>query len=98
MGLQVIQNSEGIATGVYIPINEWNTLKKQYKILRNLESTLDSKPGASNIQSPALQGSPLSNQEFVNWVKAAEETPAISLHEAKTKWANKRKQLQRLSK
>jgi hypothetical protein len=37
MRLQVIHDSEGRKTGVYIPINEWNDLKKQYKDLEVLE-------------------------------------------------------------
>ena len=37
MRLQIIQDSKGKATGVYIPISEWNELKKQYKDLEALE-------------------------------------------------------------
>ena len=37
MGLQVIQDSKGKATGIFIPINEWKRLKKQYKELETLE-------------------------------------------------------------
>ena len=37
MRLQVIQDSKGKATGVYIPIKEWENLKKQYKDLEGLE-------------------------------------------------------------
>ena len=37
MKLQVIQDSKGKATGVYIPINEWKELKKQYHDLESLE-------------------------------------------------------------
>ncbi len=37
MRLQVIQDSKGKTTGVYIPINEWKELKKQYKDLEVLE-------------------------------------------------------------
>ncbi|WP_299284687.1 hypothetical protein [uncultured Mucilaginibacter sp.] len=37
MRLQVIQDSKGKATGVYIPIKEWENLKKQYKDLEVLE-------------------------------------------------------------
>lgn len=37
MRLQIIQDSKGEATGVYIPINEWKELKKQYKALEALE-------------------------------------------------------------
>jgi hypothetical protein len=37
MRLQVIQDSKGKPTGVYIPIKEWNALKKQHKSLDTLE-------------------------------------------------------------
>lgn len=37
MRLQIIQDSKGEATGVYIPINEWEELKKQYRDLEALE-------------------------------------------------------------
>ncbi|MEJ0101429.1 MAG: hypothetical protein WDO19_02240 [Bacteroidota bacterium] len=37
MKLQVIQDSKGKATGVYIPINEWKELKKKHKDLEILE-------------------------------------------------------------
>lgn len=37
MRLQVIQDSKGEATGVYIPINEWEELKRLYRDLEALE-------------------------------------------------------------
>ena len=37
MKLQIIQDGSGNTTGVYIPINEWKALKKQYKNLQELE-------------------------------------------------------------
>ncbi len=37
MGLQIIQDSKGKATGVYIPISQWKELKKHYKDLESLE-------------------------------------------------------------
>jgi heme oxygenase len=37
MRLQIIQDSKGKATGVYITISEWKELKKQYKDLEALE-------------------------------------------------------------
>lgn len=43
MRLQVIQDSEGKATGVFIPINEWKALKKQYRDLAALEDQEPSK-------------------------------------------------------
>lgn len=35
--LQIIQDHKGKTTGVYIPISEWNALKKQFKELASLE-------------------------------------------------------------
>ncbi len=37
MKLQIIQDSKGKPTGVYIPMNEWKELKKIYKNLESLE-------------------------------------------------------------
>ncbi len=37
MGLQIIHDNKGKATGVYIPIDEWNRLKKNNKNLGKLE-------------------------------------------------------------
>lgn len=37
MKLQLIQDSKGNVTGVYIPISDWKLLKKQYKDLAALE-------------------------------------------------------------
>jgi heme oxygenase len=37
MRLQIIQDSKGKPTGVFIPISEWKELKKQYKDLEALE-------------------------------------------------------------
>jgi hypothetical protein len=43
MKLQVIQDNKGKTTGVYIPIQEWNVLKKRYKDLENIEQKALSK-------------------------------------------------------
>ncbi|TAE37416.1 MAG: hypothetical protein EAY66_05880 [Sphingobacteriales bacterium] len=53
---------------------------------------------ATQKTSPALMGSPLSNQEFLNWVQQAENTNTISLQEAKDKWAIKKEQLLQMTK
>jgi hypothetical protein len=37
MKIQEIQDSKGKPTGVFIPINEWRKLKKQFKGLEALE-------------------------------------------------------------
>ena len=38
MKLQIIEDSNGKPAGVFIPIKEWNALKKQYKDLAALEN------------------------------------------------------------
>lgn len=52
----------------------------------------------SDIDSPSLPGKPLGISEFKTWIQQAENMPSISLKEAKAKWANKRKLLQKLTK
>jgi len=37
MRLQIIEDSKGKATGVFIPINDWQELKKKHKGLNVLE-------------------------------------------------------------
>ena len=43
MSLQIIQDGEGNATGVFIPIKEWKEIKKQHKDLAILEKEEASK-------------------------------------------------------
>jgi hypothetical protein len=51
----------------------------------------------SNLDSPALPGGQLSIKAFKNWISDAEHMRTIDLKEAKSKWAAKRKQLQKLT-
>ena len=69
------------------------------KTLRDLEtrhmiSILDT----SEIDSPSLPGGPMRLTELKDWIKAAENTPSVSLNEAKAKWAGNRKLLRKLIK
>jgi hypothetical protein len=51
MGLQVIQDSKGKNTGVFIPYNEWTELKKSHSDLAALEEERPSKEDTlSNIK------------------------------------------------
>jgi hypothetical protein len=52
----------------------------------------------ANLDSPALPGKQLSLKAFKNWIAQSEETSTVSLKEAKSQWADKKKQLQRLMK
>ena len=65
------------------------------EILRNFKS----KPfinviESSSFDTPALPGKPISLTEFRNWINNAEQTPMVSLGQAKGKWAIERKYLQ----
>ncbi len=51
----------------------------------------------TDLDSPALPGKALTLTEFKNWINAAENAPSVSLTEAKQTWANKRKQLEKLT-
>ena len=62
MGLQIIQDNKGKATGVYIPIQEWNKLKKRYKDLENLE---DEEPTKEQLLEEL--------KEAINEIKLIEE-------------------------
>ena len=49
------------------------------------------------FESPALPGKEMDLPAFEAWITSAENAPSISLKEAKSKWAAKKKQLQRLT-
>jgi hypothetical protein len=52
MGLQVIQDSKGKNTGVFIPYNEWTKIKKHHKDLAALENDEPTKEETlNNIKS-----------------------------------------------
>ena len=62
MKLQVIQDGNGKATGVFIPINEWTQLKKQYIGLEVLE-----------YEDPSKEQIMLELKEAVNELKLIEQ-------------------------
>lgn len=43
-----------------------------------------------------LPGEPMSDEDFINWIEFAENTPSLSLNEAKQRWADQKKTLQKL--
>jgi len=48
------------------------------------------------LDSAALPGTRLSLKAFKNWISDSENASSIDLKEARSKWANKRKQLEKL--
>jgi len=52
----------------------------------------------NEFDSPALPGASLTVTAFKNWINNAETAPTLDLKDAKAKWAQKRKQLQKRTK
>jgi hypothetical protein len=50
----------------------------------------------ADLDSPSLPGGRLSLKAFKNWIVNAENAPVTDLKEAKSKWANRKKQLRKL--
>lgn len=63
MRLQIIQDSKGKATGVYIPIKEWKELKKRYQDLEELEYKEPTKKQILQELKEAVQELKLLEQE-----------------------------------
>jgi len=51
-----------------------------------------------DLNSPAFPSTPLANNQFMELIATREKGRAMSLKEAKTKWAKKRNQLLKLVK
>jgi predicted ATP-grasp superfamily ATP-dependent carboligase len=49
-----------------------------------------------DLSSYSLTGEPISNEDFRKWVEYAENSPTVSLNEAKQRWTQQKKSLQKL--
>jgi hypothetical protein len=49
-----------------------------------------------DLNSYALPGKPISDEDFRKWVEHAENSPTVSLTEAKQRWSTQKKKLQKL--
>ena len=67
------------------------------KALEELESQqiirIVNEPDANSY---ALPGNPVSDEDFRKWIEQAENSPSISLTEAKRQWAKQKKKLENL--
>ena len=50
-----------------------------------------------DLNSYSLSGEPISNEDFRGWVKYAENSSTVMLTEAKLRWAEQKKKLQKLT-
>lgn len=76
-----------------IELTDNNSLKAlqdlEYKnLIRILKDT--------DLNSYSLPGEPISQEDFKKWVEYAESSPTVSLTEAKQRWAEQKKKLQKL--
>ena len=49
-----------------------------------------------DLNSYALPGEPMSEQDFIKWVEYTEDSLTVSITEAKQQWATQKKKLQKL--
>lgn len=49
-----------------------------------------------DLNSYALAGEPISEEDFKKWVDYIEDSPSVSISEAKQRWATQKKKLQKL--
>ncbi len=49
-----------------------------------------------DFNSYALPGEEITEDDFKNWIEYAENTPTVSITEAKQRWATQKKKLQKL--
>ena len=50
----------------------------------------------TNLNSYALPGEPISEEDFKKWVEYTEDSPSVSITEAKQRWATQKNKLQKL--
>ncbi|MFW6275756.1 MAG: hypothetical protein ACOC2M_03895 [bacterium] len=53
-------------------------------------------PIAIGLNSYALPGEQISEEDFKKWIEYAEDSPTLSITEAKQRWATQKKKLQKL--
>ncbi len=74
-----------------LQINDEDALKTLLELeRRHYISILEN----SNTNSPSLPGSPMSQSEFEKLIAEAEQSPLITLNEAKEKWARQKERFQ----
>ena len=49
-----------------------------------------------DLNSYIFPGKPISNEDFRRWIEYAEESPMVTLVDAKQRWAEQKKKLQKL--
>ncbi|OQB30053.1 MAG: hypothetical protein BWY08_01397 [Bacteroidetes bacterium ADurb.Bin174] len=71
---------------------------KAFEELHSLEEKDFIRIVSEDFSSYSLPGKPINEDEFRAWVEHAENTPTVSLNEAKQQWETRKKKLQNLIK
>jgi hypothetical protein len=73
------------------------TGKDSLKALHNLEKRdLIRIVNEPNLNSYSLPGEPISDEDFRNWIEYAENAPTVNLNEAKQRWSDQKRKLQKV--
>jgi hypothetical protein len=73
------------------------TDKSSFKVLQDLEQKhLIRIVKEPDLNSYALPGESISEQDFKKWVEYTEDSPTVSITEVKQRWATQKKKLQKL--
>ena len=83
INLQYISDQLGNKTAVVIPIDIWEKIPEQYRNLKAIDNQDSDKK--------------MSQEEFLQWIEDAEQSPTMSLETFNEKWELKRKQIQNLT-
>ena len=67
-----------------------------FEELHNLEEKKLIRIINEDFSSYVLPGKPINEEEFRAWVEYAENTPTVSLNEAKQRWESRKKKIQNL--
>ncbi len=79
---------------VTIELTDNNSLKALQELEQKHMIRIVNEP---DVNSFSLPGEPVSVKDFRKWIEYAENTPTVSLSEAKQRWATQKKKLQKLT-
>lgn len=91
----IVPNTQTVNLTFTVPTNY---IGEEMEVIAFIKKETVTQNTSITTLSPALQGNPLTNDEFKNWILQAENQPTLSLQDAKVKWKNKRQQLQQIIK
>ncbi|TKG91521.1 hypothetical protein EYV94_21075 [Puteibacter caeruleilacunae] len=82
----------------YIRKADEDSLMKIYELIQKIHEACDDTDELNEpeFSSYALPGDPLSDDEFKKWIEHAEDSQSVNFSEAKSQWADQKKNLRKL--